>query len=103
MRNMWKRKKYLIPATLLAIIILFHFVPIYSNSAWLNGSAKDPGKISSNLCNGYLFTTVTPANSEPDNYRVLPNGIGNFLQDKKNLHKTSIDCWRPVTLRLYLW
>lgn len=88
---MWKRKRYLIPAILLVVIILFHFVPVYNQTGALD---NNPGR----SCFDYLGI-------RDDYYRIIPNGLSGFSHDKAifNPPKPRGVCEELVTLRLYLW
>lgn len=86
------------------ISIFVHFVPVYSGLGYIvHSSAR--GKISGDLCIGY---------DAPENeyYRIFPNGLNEFKEEYKYLHKdnqaahgSGIDygCSKPVLLKLYLW
>ena len=88
---MWKHKKFLILVIIIGIVVLFHFVPVYSRTGTLD---NNPGR----GCIDYVGIGN-------DYHRIIPGGLSGFTHDKKifNSVRPRGVCEELVTLRLYLW
>ncbi len=89
---MLKRKKLLFYLAVLIIFAVFiHLTPVYNKTGQLD---KGLG----NLCLGY-------GGPVPHYYRIVPNGINGFSEDKNyfKYKNSELTCAEPVVLRLYLW
>jgi hypothetical protein len=98
-----RQKKLWIPVVviLLGLIVLFHFVPVYSRTGWRD-------YYGGGLCSGYNISSdevlkdVEAHGGRIITHRIILNGFWGFMSDRQHLHKTN-ECFEPVKLQLYLW